>query len=272
MITTQIWRKLLTEIIDRGSLISQESTGAVFRGRTSLELMSHRTVIPMTQPVVLSPGRHLGYRFLAAEAAWVLSGDNRLSTIQAYARNLEKFSDDHRTFEGSYGPPFVDQVSWIVRTLAGDVASRQAVLSIWRPRPGSARDVPCTLTLQWLVRDGRMHCVVTMRSSDAWTGWCYDVHTFSAMSAYVLLALRAFDPRAVSVELGDLHLTAGSQHLYIVDRPNAEACASSDERIFDLAPLDLGRFDGPDALVRHLWGVAERDESKLSGRWLRETW
>ena len=48
----------------------------------------HRTVIPMNRPVVTVPSRGLGTRFLVAEPAWILSGDNRLSTILPYARRI----------------------------------------------------------------------------------------------------------------------------------------------------------------------------------------
>ena len=232
----------------------------------------------MSCPIVRCPNRKLGYRFLVAEAAWIASGRNDLASIVPYAKQLARFSDDGLTLAGSYGPPFIDQLGWIVRTLANDPASRQAVATIWRPRPGPSNDTPCTVALQWLIRDRRLHCVATMRSSDAWTGWVYDVHSFSTMSAVVALALREYlkhRPPVVGLvepppnELGNLILTVGSQHLYKLDWEAAERCANCEDELPAVAPLDLAEFKEPLDLTDYLWAHA-RGQAHGAKRWLRE--
>jgi thymidylate synthase-like protein len=261
---TGVWRLLLRYLLASGSEVAPASLGGDWRGRTTRELLARQTTVPMSAPVVRCPGRKLGYRFMVAEAAWVLSGDNRLTTIQPYAAQLAKLSDDGRTLSGAYGPPFVDQVPYVTRTLARDQASRQAVVTLWRPRPGIDADTPCTISAQYLLRDGALHCSVYMRSSDAWLGIVYDWFTFSAMSAFVALAMKERPAR-----LGDLTVTAGSQHLYKVDWELATACAARDDELPALAPFDLADFSHPDELTAHLWAVARR-EGVTYGGWLRE--
>jgi thymidylate synthase len=265
--TTGVWRRTIADLLERGAEVAPASLGGDWRGRTTRELLAYQTTVPMTAPVTLCPGRKLGYRFMAAEAAWILSGDNRLATIAPFARQLEKLSDDGRTLGGAYGPPFVDQLPFVAAALERDRASRQAVATIWRPRPaiGSA-DVPCTVAIQWLIRDDELRCLVTMRSSDAWMGLVYDWFTFSAMTAFLALALR---PKVGALALGDLTVTAGSQHLYRIDHEHAAACAARDDELVDLAPLDLADFSGPDDLTEHLWSVARRS-GVTHGRWLTE--
>lgn len=274
--TTEVWRALLREL-EEGAEVSQASMGAAFKGHTSYELVGYQTRVPMDSAVVLCPARQLGYRFLAAEAAWILSGSNRVEEIVPFARQLGTFSDDGVFFDGAYGPPFVEQVGWVARKLQEDPQTRQAVMTIWRPRPGSSKDVPCTVALQWLIRDGALRCCATMRSSDAWTGWPYDVHTFSMMSAYIALLLRgrhAGPVGTVDISLGELTLTCGSQHLYKRDLEAAHACAWTDDvartdTLFELRPLDLSEFTDPQHLIRHLWNVARSDP--IDAGWLRET-
>ena len=276
--TTIVWRELLHELLSRGAEVAPASAGGDWRGRTTKELIGYQTRVDMTRPVVAAPLRKLGYRFLAAEAAWVLSGDNQLATIEPYAKNLRKLSDDGRTLSGAYGPPFITQVPYVVQTLAADSASRQAVIVIFHPRPGRSNDVACTLTLQWLIRAGKLNCVATMRSSDAWMGWVYDVFTFSMMSAYVALAMRDYDrcmspnepirhAKPADLQLGTLYLTAGSQHLYKIDEELAQECVNDDEVLFDVEPIDLYQFESPNALISQLWCVANRVDD---GKWLRE--
>lgn len=274
------WHSLLMNLRLRGREVAPASAGGDFKGHTTRELLAYQTTWPMASPVILNPARKLGYRFMAAEAAWVLSGDNRLETIRPFSRRIHRFSDDGRTFDGAYGPPFVDQAAHVARTLHADRASRQAVMTIWRPRPGPSKDTPCTVALQWLIRPddtlwgdggGRLHCVATMRSSDAWTGIPYDIFTFSMMSAYVLLALRGLDEKLHGkseepylLTLGLLYLTAGSAHLYKRDWAEAELCEKDFmSRGNGLLPgkveaVELDEFGSPDDLIRHLWIVARK--------------
>src|SRR5690606_21129551 len=103
------------------------------------------------------------------------------------------------------------QIGYVIAKLVEDRDTRQAVVNIWRESPPESRDIPCTLSLQWLIRNGKLYCIATMRSSDLWLGHPYDTFNFSAISFYILLQLRT---SGILVTLGDLHLTAGSKHIY----------------------------------------------------------
>jgi hypothetical protein len=135
--------------------------------------------------------------------------------MASYSRHIASFSDDGHYFSGAYGPKVVDQLRYVIDSLVKDPDSRQAVLTIWRENPRDSRDIPCTVAIQWLVRDGELHCVDTMRSSDVWLGIVYDWFNFSMLSAYVLLLLRERNAAFNEVGLGTLRLTAGSEHLYV---------------------------------------------------------
>lgn len=253
MTTTMTWRSLLSELLMSGVEVRP-------RDKTTKELLALTSCIPMASPVVTCPERKMGYRFMAGEAAWILSGDNRVSSIAPLAKHITQFSDDGLTYFGAYGPPFVDQVGYVVDNLFTDPMSRQAVMTIWRQKPRATKDVPCTVALQWLCRQGRLNCIATMRSSDAWLGWVYDVFNFSMMSAYIILSLRyrqRSEPRATlwtDVELGDLYLTAGSQHLYAIDWERAQGCIDRGKEYvrFAYRPLELKEFAHPEELAKHL--------------------
>jgi thymidylate synthase len=296
---TTTWRELLHALLSRGDEVSPVSSGADWKGRTTKELLGYQSRWDMSRPVIACPRRKLGYRFMTAEAAWVLGGDNRLSTIKPYSKAIHRFSDDGRTFNGAYGPPFVEQAAWIVQTLAKDRGSRQAVATIWRPRPGLTNDTPCTVALQWMIRkdlvqtglrgdDGgtmlidKLHCIATMRSSDAWTGIPYDVFTFSMMSAYIAIALRQYQeyrwkrsadqpqkPAPVlPLSLGVLHLTSGSQHLYKADWTDAVQCRDDVVDLHHIEAIPLDSFPTTDDLISHLWDVARNTGHLSPHAWL----
>jgi thymidylate synthase len=189
---------------------------------------------------------------MMAEAWWILTGQNKLETIQRYSKQIKEFSDDGIFFMGAYGPKVVDQLPYILDSLVKDPSSRQAVLSIWRERPRSSRDIPCTLTLQFFIRDSRLHCCANMRSSDIWLGWPYDVFNFSMISKYLVELLNK-DEELIS--LGNLYFTAGSQHLYDV---NFEA---ANEIIKKYTPNELDKCWSDLNLVRspvdNIFGIIE---------------
>jgi thymidylate synthase len=144
------------------------------------------------------------------------------------------------------------------------------VINIWRENPRPGRDIPCTLSLQFLVRAGEIHAVVSMRSSDAWLGWPFDVFSFSMVTCWVALLIReriehydhgrliarqnwpdAERQKLSELKLGALTLNAGSQHLYERDFAKAEAALATVERSH--APLDpLASFANPDEFPAHL--------------------
>tara|TARA_B100000424_G_scaffold269599_1_gene266910 strand:- start:3572 stop:4345 length:774 start_codon:yes stop_codon:yes gene_type:complete len=243
------WYAALDDIIAHGASIKP-------RGLSCLELCGYQTVVDMEHPILTVPGRNIGYKFMAAEAAWILSGDNRTSTITPYSREIGGFSDDGITYHGAYGPKIRDQLHYVVDCLGKDPDTRQAVINIWRENPPVTKDVPCTLSLQWVIREDTIHCIDTMRSSDIWLGWPYDVFNMSMITRYILLYLRQVHSR--TYKLGTLRLTAGSQHLYTINQ-SAVIKLLTETRVTDHVDWRLPLYDlsGPDALTKFLWECAE---------------
>jgi thymidylate synthase len=238
------------------------------RGYQTRELLHHTIRVPMSVPLVTIKARRLGYRFACAEAAWILDGDNRLATIKPFSKTIHNFSDDGIFMSGAYGPKVVEQLSYVVDSLVQDPGSRQAVLTIWRERPRPSRDVPCTVSIQFLIRDGFLHIIDTMRSSDAWLGVPYDLFSFSMVGAAVALLLR---DRGIEVLLGDLYLCAGSAHLYeggFGYTPTSVEKVLFDPEALEYAPLDLSEFGSYQDLVGHLWALAR--QWPRSHKWLSE--
>ncbi len=214
-----VWSQNIQVLMRDGHDVSPRP-GSKYTGNTR-ELIGFSSRIDMNKPIVRQEPRKLDFCFMFAEAVWILSGDDRVETIARYMPRMKDFSDDGQTFFGAYGPKVVEQLAYVVDTLCGDLSSRQAVINIWRENPPKTLDVPCTTTVQWLVRDGTLHCVDTMRSSDLWLGWPYDVFNFSMLSVFIITLLRE---TGIDLKLGSLTLNAGSQHLYERNWEAANRC------------------------------------------------
>ena len=182
------------------------------------EKINHTWKIDMDDPIITLPERKLSYPFMFGEATWMLQGKNDVESVSKYVGGIKRFSDDGVTFFGAYGPKIITQTSYVVDTLIKDNDSRQAVLSIWRENPRSSKDIPCTLTLQFFLREASddlwLHTIANMRSNDAWLGVPYDTFNFSAISFYIACCLNL---RGLKCKLGELTIQAGSRHIYETD-------------------------------------------------------
>jgi thymidylate synthase len=93
--------------------------------------------------------------------------------------------------------------------------SRRATMVYNRPsmwydyNKGGMSDFMCTNAVQYVIRDGKLHAIVQMRSNDAFYGYRNDF----AWQRHVLSKLG----QDLQVPLGDIHWNAGSLHLYEKD-------------------------------------------------------
>lgn len=246
------WLELMGRLLTYGEPVAP-------RGQPTLEILhTNHLQVDLSRPVVTAPERKLNYRFMCAEALWILAGSNELAPLTRHVKRMAEFSDDGLTLAGAYGPPVVDQLPWVVQTLIKDRETRQAVLTTWRQRPGPSKDTPCTVAMAFSIRDDRLHQHVYMRSSDAWLGIPYDVFSFAMVGVKVacgynrcLLAVnpiqRGLELPPARVKLGALTITATSSHLYERNLDEARAVLS--------APVAPSVVPVPEDLV-------------LEGRWL----
>ena len=261
MQTSDIWLAGLAKVQEWGLVHSP-------RGRSTHELLGHRwPAVDMTEPVILVNERKLGYKFMAAEAAWIIDGRNDLAFIKQYSPMMKDFSDDGRFLFGAYGPRIRSQLPHVVSALQRDVDTRQAVITIWRESPPASKDIPCTVSLQFMVRDGLLHCFANMRSSDVWLGVPYDWFSFSMVSRYVLLCLQQVDRRFRPVGLGQLYFYAASQHLYDDNFDAADKLTSGLWSTVDNQPeFRIEAGETPEEMLSDLYQAALEERGILGWR------
>ncbi|UOF79439.1 pyrimidine hmase [Caudoviricetes sp.] len=230
---SSVWLDTLRRILSSGFEVSP-------RGRLTKELLQHTLIISMRRPVVTVVERKLNYQFMAAEAHWILSGDDTVAGIAPWNKNIAQFSDDGERFFGAYGPKIVGQLDYVVAKLLADQDTRQAGLTIWRENPPATKDVPCTVAIFANIRDTTLNLHVFMRSSDAWLGVPYDVFNFSMLGHLICCRLNDHHRTGeATVVPGRLYLTAASSHLYEPNWLPARECLSAVYRSQAPTPQEL---------------------------------
>lgn len=167
-----------------------------------------------TRNIVSSPIRKMPMRYAVGELAWYLSGSNRVQDISRFAKKWADISDDGETNNSAYGWRIFDkfgfnQWEYVKELLRKDPSSRQAVIHIKDASNKPTKDVPCTVYLQFFIRDGKLNMSTHMRSNDIWMGVPYDMFSFCFLQ--MLLAME------LGVDVGQYTHYAGSLHMYSRD-------------------------------------------------------
>jgi len=178
--------------------------------------------------------RNFSLSYFVAETLWYMSGSNSTEWISRYASFWKDISDDGKTANSAYGarifklhPRIADgglnQWEYVKSELKRDSDSRRAVIHIRTPDDSlhAVKDVPCTLALQFFIREGKLHLHVNMRSSDIILGIAYDVPAFTTMQEILANEL--------NVELGEYVHTSNSLHCYERDFEMLDAIACSSD-------------------------------------------
>jgi thymidylate synthase len=147
------------------------------------------------------------------ELLWYLAKSDDVKFISYYLRQYSHDSEDGRTIYGAYGPRMfnmrgVDQIANVIRLLRDRPGSRRAVVQLFNAEDlvGSRREIPCTCTLQFILRANALDLIAVMRSNDAFLGMSHDVFSFTMLQE--ILA------RTLQTEVGEYRHFVGSLHLY----------------------------------------------------------
>jgi len=113
-----------------------------------------------------------------------------------YAGILDWYNSKYSYYEdgvdiGNYCWRIMPQLRRTVNLLHDDPDSRQAVISIYNNLFDQrvTKDTPCTLSLQFLIRDGQLDMIATMRSNDLLWGFSYDINQFSFIQKLIRMFL-----------------------------------------------------------------------------------
>jgi len=211
---TECYISLLDEVYNSYDFISsprnqkiKEKLGVAF----TIKNPRHR------YPFVL--GRKFSPTYLAAELLWYLSGDNCTTWISKYSKFWSRISDDGKTANSAYGARLfrenpviaggrLNQWKYIKSELLRDPDSRRAVMHIRVPDDSidAKLDVPCTLALQFFIRNEKLHMITSMRSSDLIFGIAYDIPAFTFFQEILALDL--------GVDVGSYTHMSNSLHIY----------------------------------------------------------
>lgn len=217
------WKTVLSDIKTSGHK-NNSRVGAM------TELVGYSfTLESVNKALLINDVRRISPFYACAEMIWYLCMDNNTSFLQLFAPSYNKYTEDGIHAFGAYGhrwsnslaysvlsagkdPGFFNQLETAVSILRNFPDSRQAIVSMWdsgdliHAERLDKKDLPCTLNLQFLLRNDKLNLVTFMRSNDVWLGLPYDSFCFTTLQRMVAEKL--------GVEVGKYVHNVGSMHYY----------------------------------------------------------
>lgn len=215
-----VMHDIVEEVLRHGELIHPTKGDALEVVGVMLEISNPRARLSRTET--------RGMIFSAlGELLWYLSGSNEVEFISYYIKKYAPLAEDGRIF-GGYGPRLlsrsrseqswkgVNQISNVTKILQANKDSRKAVIQLFDSTDivVKHKDVPCTCTLQFMLRGGKLHLFTNMRSNDVHLGLPHDVFCFTMIQEIIAASIGA--------ELGSYKHAVGSMHLYVKDKGPAQ--------------------------------------------------
>ncbi len=213
----------IDEVLYRACIKLKHARETSPRGFKTKELIQETLVIENPKKcVITNPARKFSLKYLEEELKWYMSGDKSIKNIGEHASLWKKIADKDGNVNSNYGEIIFKQEldgyngsqwDWVIESLTNDKDSRQALININQPKhkyPG-VKDFPCTLSIQYLIRDDSLVSITNMRSNDLVYGFGYDFPFFSFLQQKLHKELKKTYP---FLQLGVNVHTAGSLHTY----------------------------------------------------------
>lgn len=197
-------------------------------------------------------GRKMNFAFGIIEKMEYLTGQTDPDRLVYYNSNFENYRSEYGVFDGAYPERLGYWYRHIYNLLKADPDTRQAVMTIYGVQDRhKSKDIPCTLSFQFFIREGKLHMIANMRSNDVLWGLPYDTAGF----CFIQEALAA----CLGVEVGTYELHAGSLHIYTEREDQLTKLLSENEEL-DIKFPRIPKYESLDDLhddLRKFW-IAER--------------
>ena len=194
-----------------GEVIATKSSKGDSR---AIELLNQSiTIDDVCQINIYNPKRKFNVRYALLEFMWYLSMDPKVRNIGKAASIWKDIADSDGLVHSNYGGCLHRGWDRVVSELVRFPETRRAVIALNQPDTDyGGKDVPCTMFVQFFIRDDKLHMIWNMRSSDFVFGFCNDVAVGMLFMQMMKNELEVWNNHFV--DLGSFTYNATSFHCY----------------------------------------------------------
>lgn len=167
-------------------------------------------------PLVTTKRIHL--KSVIHELLWFLSGDTNISYLK---ENGVKIWDDWADENGDLGPVYgsqwrtweapngekIDQIAAVIDSIKNNPDSRRHLVSAWNVAEiNNMKLPPCHFAFQFYVAEGKLSCMLTMRSVDTFLGLPFNIASYALLTHMIA--------QQCNLEVGEFIWSGGDVHIY----------------------------------------------------------
>ncbi len=167
-------------------------------------------------PLVTTKRIHL--KSVIHELLWFLSGDTNIAYLK---ENGVKIWDDWADENGDLGPVYgsqwrtweapngekIDQIAAVIDSIKNNPDSRRHLVSAWNVAEINHMKLPpCHFAFQFYVAEGKLSCMLTMRSVDTFLGLPFNIASYALLTHMIA--------QQCDLEVGEFIWSGGDVHIY----------------------------------------------------------
>ncbi|WP_018884303.1 thymidylate synthase [Paenibacillus massiliensis] len=206
------YQELLRDILENG-VDKGDRTGTGTRSVFGRQL---RFDLSKGFPLVTTKRIHL--KSVIHELLWFLKGDTNTSYLKEHGVTIwDEWADE----EGNLGPVYgsqwrawetpdgrhIDQIANVIDSIRNNPDSRRHIVSAWNVAVIDEMKLPpCHFVFQFYVAQGKLSCMLTMRSVDTFLGLPFNIASYALLTHMVA--------QQCDLEVGEFVWSGGDVHIY----------------------------------------------------------
>jgi thymidylate synthase len=203
---------LLQDILDNGTEKGDRT------GTGTLSVFGRQLRFDLSKGLPLVTTKRLHMKSIIHELLWFIKGDTNVRYLQENGvRIWNEWADENGDLGPVYGSQWraweapdgrkIDQIAAVVDSIRNNPDSRRHIVSAWNVAEIEQMKLPpCHYVFQFYVADGKLSCMLTMRSSDTFLGLPFNIAQYSLLTHMIA--------QQCDLGVGDFIYSGGDVHLY----------------------------------------------------------
>lgn len=188
-------------------------------GTGILSIFGYQMRFDLKQGFPLVTTKKVHVRSIIHELLWFLQGDTNIRYLN---ENGVTIWDEWADANGDLGPVYgrqwrawpapdgttIDQISNLIDEIKNNPESRRLIVNAWNVGELKAMALtPCHCLFQFFVANGKLSCMLTQRSADAFLGVPFNIASYALLTHMVA--------QQVDLDVGEFIWSGGDCHIYL---------------------------------------------------------
>ncbi|MBD8836264.1 thymidylate synthase [Paenibacillus sp. CFBP 13594] len=187
-------------------------------GTGTQSVFSRQLRYDLSEGFPLATTKRIHLKSVIHELLWFLSGETNITYLK---ENGVKIWDDWANEDGDLGPVYgsqwrtweapngekIDQIAAVIDSIKNNPDSRRHLVSAWNVAEiNNMKLPPCHFAFQFYVAEGKLSCMLTMRSVDTFLGLPFNIASYALLTHMIA--------QQCDLEVGDFIWSGGDVHIY----------------------------------------------------------